>query len=377
MVIVGGGITGAICAYLFAEAGIRVVLLEAKAVGLGSTVASTGLLMQEPDRDFRDLSARFGRRAATEIWRSLAGATRDLAKTIRALRMNAGLRACESVYFTLDPAKVKTLRREFDARKAAGLPGRWLSGPALYRKTGIAAQAGIATSGNAQVDPIRACHGFLNAARRKGAKIFERSPARRVKVTRTGVEVRTPRGIVHASRIVVATGYLTAGFRGRVGRFSMRDTYVIATRRLTSSRPRRVMAWDTDRPYHYVRWSEDGRLLVGGEDTVHRRSKGSRRRVARACGRLRTYLGRIYPDLADVRGDFTWEGLFAETPDGLPYVGEHSRYPRHLFALGYGGNGMTASFLAAGTLVDLYQSGDNRRKSPVHGNLFAFDRARR
>jgi glycine/D-amino acid oxidase-like deaminating enzyme len=377
-VIVGGGVTGAICAYLFADAGMRVVLLESKSVGLGSTVASTALLMQEPDRDFRDLADRFGRAAARDIWRSLARATRDLAGTLRALRINAGLCACESVYFTLDPARVTALRREFDARKAAGLPGRWLTAAALYRRTGITAQAAIATRGNAQVNPFRACHGFLDAARRRGARIFERSPARRVKVTRAGVEVRTPGGIVTASRIVVATGYATSEFRGLVGRFRMRDTYVLATQKLHARHGwRRVMAWDTDRPYHYLRWSEDGRLMLGGEDTVHRRTKGSRQRLASATLRLKAFLARIYPEFADKRVDYAWEGLFAETPDGLPYVGEHSRYPGHLFALGYGGNGMTASFLAARTLVGLYQAGDKSRKAPRRGNLFAFDRARR
>ena len=147
VVIVGGGITGAICAYLFADAGVRVVLLESKRVGRGSTVASTALLMQEPDRDFGDLARRFGRPAAREIWRSLARATRDVAKTIRALKLNAGLCDCDSVYFTVDSDKVKTLRKEFDARKRAGLPGRWLSASALFRRTGIRAEGAIATDG--------------------------------------------------------------------------------------------------------------------------------------------------------------------------------------------------------------------------------------
>ena len=66
------------------------------------------------------------------------------------------------------------------------------------------------------------------------------------------------------------------------------------------------------------------------------------------------------------------------SPDAaLPYVGEHSRYPKHLVALGYGGNGMTASFLASTTLVDLYQKRDKGRKAWQAGNLFAFNRARR
>ncbi len=375
--IVGGGITGAICAYLFADAGVRVALVESRTVGRGSTAASTALLMQEPDCDFTDLAARYGRAAAREIWKSLARATRDIAKTIRALKLKADLCECESVYFTLDPDKVKTLRREFDARKAAGLPGRWMSAPALYRMTGIRAQAAIATRGNAQVNPVRACHGFLAAAAHLGARIFERSPARSVKMSKRGVDVRTPGGTISAARIVVATGYATPEFRGLAGRFRMKDTYVLATRRLRGRRRRSVMAWDTDRPYHYLRYTDDGRLLVGGEDTTHRASKGSRQRLARARARLAAYLARIYPELAAETPAYAWDGLFAETPDGLPFIGEHSRYPKHLFALGYGGNGMTASFLAAKTLVDLYQRRDKGRAARPMANLFAFDRARR
>lgn len=377
VVIVGGGITGALCAYLFADAGVRVALIESKLVGRGSTIASTALLMQEPDRDFVELVERFGRAATQEIWRALARATRDIAKVIRALKIDAGLCACDSVYFALDPEGVKKLRKELTARKAAGLPGRWLSASALHKMTGIRAQAAIATSGNAQVNPVRTCHGFMAAAARRGARIFERSHARSVKATKTGVVVRTAGGTIAASRIVVATGYATSEFRGLVGRFRTKDTYVFATRRLRTPLNRLVMAWDTDRPYHYLRWSDDGRLLVGGEDTVHRSAKGSRRRIAKARERLLTYLAEVYPELADERPDYAWEGLFAETPDGLPYIGEHSRFPRHLFALGYGGNGMTASFLAAKTLVELYQRGDKAGKVRPPGNLFAFDRSRR
>jgi glycine/D-amino acid oxidase-like deaminating enzyme len=376
-VIIGGGITGAICAYLFTDAGVRVALVESKLVGHGSTVASTALLMQEPDRDFGDLARRLGRAAARDVWKSLGRATRDLEKTMRALKLNAGLCKCDSVYFTRDPDKVKALRKEFDARKAAGLPGRWLSSASLYRMTGIRAQAAIVTLGNAQVNPLRACHGFLAAAARRGARIFERTQAHTVKTSSTGVDVRTAGGIITATRIVVATGYATPEFRGLVGRFRMKDTYVVATRRLQPPRKHRVMAWDTDRPYHYVRWTDDGRLLLGGEDTAHRTAKGSRRRIAKARERLTTYLAEIYPALADEKHDYAWEGLFAETPDGLPYIGEHSRYPRHLFALGYGGNGMTASFLAAEMLVDLYQQRDKGRKARQIGNLFAFNRGRR
>ena len=382
VVIIGGGITGAICAYLFSDAGIRVALLESQVVGRGSTAASTALLMQEPDRDFGDLVERFGARDAREIWLSLARATRGLARTIRKLKIRCDLRERKSVYLTRDPAQIGRLRKEYDRRKAAGLRGRWLSAAELHRATGIHAQAAIATPGNAEVNPMRACHGFLSAAMQRGARVFERSPARRIKTTGDGVVVRTPGGTIVAGVVVIATGYARPGLRPRVGRFTLKDTYVIATRRLPARLRRhlprsRMMGWDTDRPYHFVRWTSDGRLLVGGEDTNHRAVKGSRARISKAQARLLSYLAQIYPVLANERAAYAWEGLFAETPDGLPYIGAHSRHPRHLFALGYGGNGMTASFLAATLLLKHYRKMTRAAsKTDASRNLFAFDRGR-
>ena len=383
VVIIGGGITGAVCAYLFSDAGARVAVLEAKIVARGSTAASSALLMQEPDRDFSDLVRRFGKPATRAIWRSLGRATRELAQTIRDLKINCDLHSRQSVYFTRDPRKVPGLRREFDARKSAGLPGKWLSAAALKRLTGIRGQAGIATGGNAEVDPIRACHGFLSAAVSNGAKVFEQSPAVGVKASRAGVDVRTRGGVIRAAAVVIATGYARPDFEPRVGRFSMKDTYVVATRRLPTRLRRQFpsshpMGWDTDRPYHYLRWTADGRLLMGGEDRNHHAVRGSRTRIVRARARLLRYIAQALPQLADERPAYEWEGLFAETPDGLPYIGTHSRHPRHLFALGYGGNGMTASFLAGKLLLRCYRRmAKKRRGRDAELDLFAFDRRRR
>ena len=380
VVIIGGGITGAICAYCFSAAGISVALLESKVVGRGSTAASTALLMQEPDRDFSDLERRFGRRAAREIWMALSRATKDLARTIRSLKIDCDLRSLGSVYYTLDPVAVPALRKEFEARKRARLPGRWLSAPALHRATGIQAHAAIVTPGNAEVNPVRACHGFLAAAVRRGSSVFEHSPAHIIRSTRHGVFVRTSGGSITAKIAVIATGYSRRGFEPYVGRFTMKDTYVIATRRLPLRIRRaipgaRSMGWNTDRPYYYLRWTADGRVLVGGADTVHRTAKGSRKRIAKARVLLMNHLRGLYPSLAGERPAYAWEGLFAETPDGLPYIGRHSRYSNHLFALGYGGNGMTASFLAATLLLRSFKAREPRSNRML--DLFAFKRGRR
>jgi len=181
--IVGGGITGAVAAYLFSKAGARVAVLEARAVAGGSTAASTALLMQEPDKDVGELARRYGRANARKIWLAMRRATRDFSKAIDALEIDCDFHPRESIYYTLDPERVVPLQRELRERKRAGVAGRWLSPVALQRLTGIAGQGAIATPGNAEVNPVKACHGFLKGATDRGAQVFERSPVKRIDAT--------------------------------------------------------------------------------------------------------------------------------------------------------------------------------------------------
>jgi len=372
--IVGGGVTGAAAAWQFTAAGVEVALLEADRIAGGSTAASTALLMQEPDKDFHELAERFGSRAARRIWTLSREATREFIRTLKRLAIACDLVECDSVYFATSVAAMERLRREFRHRTRAGFAGAWLDERALWRVTGIRAHAGIRTGGNARVEPRKACAGLVRAAERRGAHIFERSRVVGIERTRRGVLVKTPRGVVRASSVVIATGYATPEFKPLAGRFRMLHTYVVATEPIRAATARAlglhdVMLWDTDRPYHYIRWTRDRRLMFGGGDQPQLPPARRRAEVVSSESDLREYAGRLYPAIRSVESAYAWEGLFAMTPDGLPYIGRHRRYPRHLFALGYGGNGMTFGFLAARLLV-----AEHLGKKPRDLKLFAFDR---
>jgi glycine/D-amino acid oxidase-like deaminating enzyme len=352
--IVGGGLTGALVAHTFAEAGASVVLLEAARVGRGSTAASSALLLQEPDHGMVQLAERYGRATSRRLWQSSRKAVRDFIALLMRLRIPCELVERDTIYYATDAAAVERLRREFGFRTRAGFKAEWLGPGAIREATAIAARAAIRTSGSAQLNPYRACLGLA------GARIFEGSPVRRITQTRDGVRVHTASGRVDAKRVVVATGYATARFRPLAGRFRMYRTYVLASPPLSPSERQEVglgdvMVWDTERPYHYARWTADHRLLMGGEDRPVEPGQRRGAQFVRATADLRRHFESLLPALADIPTEDAWEGLFALTPDSLPYIGPHRRYPRHLFALGYGGNGMTFSFLAARMLLEQWQ----------------------
>jgi glycine/D-amino acid oxidase-like deaminating enzyme len=362
---------------VFSESGVRVALVEAGLVGHGSTAASTALLMQETDEELTALEDRYGIARATRIWNLSRTATRDFVATLRRLRIACDLVERDSVYFTTNPEAVARLRTEYRRRREAGFDAAWLDRAALVAATGITGEAAIRTHGNAQLDPYRACLGLLRSAAQQGARIFERSAVRRIETSRTGVTVSTRRGVITAGRVIVATGFATPAFAPLVRRFRMKHTYVLATNRV-GRRARNglglqdLLVWDTERPYHYARWTTDRRLLLGGNDRPVVTPSRRRQLFASSTSSLRDYFADLLPGLRDIGIDYAWEGLFATTPDGLPYIGPHRRYPKHLFALGYGGNGMTFGFLAARLLLDAF-----RNEQHDDHTLFAFSRTRR
>ena len=376
VVIVGGGITGAGIAQVFADAGVQVVLLEAGLVGRGSTGASTALLLQETDEELSSLEKRYGRGRATTIWELSRNSVQGVVATLRRRHIACDVAHRDTIYSTLNPDTVADLRREYRRRRRAGFSANWLDPAQLLAKTGIAGEGAIHSRGNAQLNPYGACVGLLRAAASDGARIFERSAVLRIDASRAGVVIRTRGGIVAAERVIVATGYATPAFAPLAGRFEMKHTYVLATRPITAPERRRLglgelLLWDTERPYHYARWGPGHRLLLGGNDRPLVPPARRKQAFAASTRSLRDYFTRLLPVLGDIEIEAAWEGLFAHTPDGLPYIGSHRRYPRHLFALGYGGNGMTFGFLASRLLLDAYRNIDN-----PHLQLFAFNRFR-
>lgn len=234
--------------------------------GDGRSGAGTCLL-QEPDLDLSSLARRYGPKASRRIWEISFAAARQLAIAFRHEKIACDLLYRDSVYYTKSIDRARLLQRELAKRHDAGLPGEWLTPRRVRELTGLTAAGAIRTRGNAQLNPYRACLGLLNAADRDGAAIFEHSRVRRVQQRPHGVRLHTERGTIDAAQVVIATGYATHEFRPLAGRFAMRHTFVLATHPLTR-RDRRdlglgpVMLWDTERPYHYVRWTPDDRLLL-------------------------------------------------------------------------------------------------------------------
>src|ERR1700741_2571123 len=130
--IIGGGLTGWGTGSACAAAGLEPILIEADRLGQGSAGRGAGLLLPEPGPSFRDVTERHGLRTSRRIFESWRRASLDAAALIRRLRIQCGREACDYIEIA-SRNDGKVLRREFEAREAAGLDAQWVL-PATVRK---------------------------------------------------------------------------------------------------------------------------------------------------------------------------------------------------------------------------------------------------
>lgn len=124
------------------------------------------------------------------------------------------------------------------------------------------------------------------------------------------------------------------------------STYAIVGERMEEGleKANGTLFWNTANPYIYMRTTDDGRMLIGGEDEEFMNVEKRDALIGQKSKKLKRDLQKILPDL-DFIIDFAWAGTFGETKDGLPYIGRHKGFPSTYFVLGFGGNGITFSVI--------------------------------
>jgi glycine/D-amino acid oxidase-like deaminating enzyme len=370
VVIVGGGLTGCATAYALAMAGQCPLLVEGGRIGQAGAGRSAGLLLPVPGPAFRDLVQMHGLRTSRTIFDAWRRATLDATAVLRRAGIRCRLEPFDSVTVAA-PDGERALRREYDAREAAGLDAAWVSQKALRQMTKLDTPAGMRASPAFGLDPYSACIGLARAAVKRGARIFERSRVAKVLATSKGVEVVLDGGVVHGSTVIVATGAATAEFKPLRRHFKRRESYLVMTEPIPAAVRKQlvdegVTLEDARTPRHRIRWTHDQRLIVGGADQDEAAPKHREAVLVQRTGQLMYELLMMYPAISGLRPEYGWELPYGETADGLMYVGPHRNYPHHLFALGGRGDSITGAFLAARILTRAAQ-GQSQKGDDVFG----------
>lgn len=371
VLIIGAGITGAMIADAVSASGMKVVVVDKRGPAKGSTTASTAMVLHEIDTPLSKLTRRIGRQDAIRTWRRSNIAVDAIAGRLGELGVRDVVRR-DSLYIAGNVLDAKGLAREHDALRAVGFACRYLDRHELRSRFGIRSDAAITGTGDLAIDPRKTTHALLRAACAQGAAIHAPVDIVDIDAKRNGVTVTAANGRrIRARRLVFATGYELPKQVPRRGH-KIVSTWAIATlpqpRRLW---PGQCMIWQASEPYLYLRTTPEGRVICGGEDEDFSDEVARDALLPRKTKTLQRKLARLAPDL-DTRIDYAWTGSFGHSATGLPTIGLIPGLPNCWIALGYGGNGITYSRIAADIISGVFAG-----RPDVDADLFDFPRARR
>jgi glycine/D-amino acid oxidase-like deaminating enzyme len=374
VVIIGGGLTGCACACSFASAGIPAIVLEADRLGACATAGAPGLLREDFDASFRDTASAHGLRAARTLWQGMRRASLDFAAALRRLQIRCDLAPVDLLRIARrQPDEVARLRREYQARRDAGFDHSWMTAAAVAREAALEAGGAIRTRG-AALDPYRACLGLASAAAERGTLLFERSPVKRIRTSRKFLDVTTASAEIRADAVVVTTSAASPDVRALHRHLRPEHGYAVVTESLPAAVRRELgrrasAVRDEHAPPHFLRWLMVERVLFAGADAPPVPARSAERVLVQRTGQLMYELSVMYPAISGALPEWSWSYAHEGTADGLPFVGTHRNFPRHLFSLGGGRHGVGVSWLAARLLVRQFLG------EPSKGDeLFGFSR---
>jgi glycine/D-amino acid oxidase-like deaminating enzyme len=372
VLIVGAGITGALMAEHLTRLGHGVMMIDRERAGFGSTAASTAMLQWEIDCPLAELTGFYGFERAAQVYRLSLNAVTGLRNLVADLGLGAAFRHRSSLYLAAGETTASELLAEHQLRERAGLPGAYLDYPTLRREFEFDRAAAILSPGSADADPLRLAHALIACALQRGATIHD-AEAVRYESFGHGVIVALDNGReIEAKRVVLATGYVMPDFI-QSDLHKTASSWALATPPQTGGGLWRdgVLIWEASENYLYARTTADNRIVIGGEDDDSIVEPEARDALMPA--KTRTILAKLHalrPE-AEATADFVWSGAFGETEDGLPLIGAVPGHPRLYAAYGYGGNGITFSFLAS-RLIGAMIAGQHE---PWHDD-FVIDRPR-
>jgi gamma-glutamylputrescine oxidase len=336
--VIGAGYTGLSAALELAQAGYKVVVLEAETIGWGASGRNGGQICTGFSSGQGKIIAQLGKADAKKAFDLAEEAKRLIVERIAKHKIDCDL-TWGYMHCIPKAHQFAELKAWADEYAELGYGGNTLlSKPELEAKLGTNIYHGALREQNAgHFHPLNYCLGLADAALKAGAIIHEHSAVVEVD---TGAKpwARTAKGKVSAKFMIIGgNAYLGKVVKPLYGRVMPVASYIIATEPLGENRAKALIAdneavANTNFIVDYYRRSKDNRLLFGGRASYSGRTPPSLGEY------MRPRMTAVFPQLKDVKIDFAWGGNIAITSNRIPDCGRLS--PTVFYAHGYSGQGV-------------------------------------
>lgn len=343
--VIGGGIAGCSAALHLARRGYRVVLLEAERMGHGASGRSGGQLLPGYSSGQHVLTKQLGADAARQLWELSRAAVQLSVALIREHQID-----CDLQFGHLDTAikprqRLELQQHQRELETQYHYPSlRFIETDELRSLVDSPRYcAALYDSESAHVHPLNYTLGLARATAAAGVQIYEHSAVTHLSGTQV-LRVHTAQGAVTSRYVLLCANTGHAALSSRLGQRIMPvGTYIVATEPLGAQRAQALIrnnaaVADINFILDYFRRSADHRLLFGG------RVSYSGRDFLDTASATRARMLKVFPQLADVRIDYSWGGLIDITLNRAPDFG---RLQDNVFYLqGFSGHGMALAGMA-------------------------------
>lgn len=359
VLIVGGGISGSLCAYRLSKAGFKVTLIEQNQIASGSSAANTGLIQYMSDEGVNYYIDKIGKNEAIKFYDMSVKAVQTL------IDINSELKKQTNNYFAVKESlilatrriKVREVKKETKTQKDLGYGAKYLNKKDL-QKMYIDAYGALMAKSDIALNPYGFVKILINrAVKYYGLQVLEYTKFLDTK-TKDGYQIV---GILNNNeklklkfkKVIMATGYQVPDFlKTQMKNLKIKKTYVtVSDKNFKLSEETDFLIWEVRNPYTYFRHTFDNRVLIGGLD--ERGNNLTKRDANKNSKKLIKLTKKMLTDKKiKIKSEYSYAALFGESKDELPYIGLDYSNSNIMVICGAGGNGTIYSTIASEFALD-------------------------
>ncbi len=338
--VIGGGFAGLSTALHAAEAGAKVILLEAREPGWGGSGRNGGQVIPGLKYDPEEMFEVYGEQRGRKLLAFAATTADKVFDLIAKHRMDVPHVRNGWIQSAPNADGLALARRRFEQWSRQGVEARLLDRDEVAERLGTTSYEGgwLDPRGGA-VQPLSYARGLAKAAMAAGATIHGETPVTGIERIGDRFRVSTRQGhVVVASKVVFCTnayaGDVVPGLRRTIVDV---NSFQIATVPLSDNIRKTILPYgqvssDTRKLLLYFRLDHTGRLLMGGRGPF-REPQG-----AEDWAHLERVVGKMFPQVKGVPFEYRWGGRVALTLDQLPHI--HEPEPGFVIDIGCMGRGV-------------------------------------
>lgn len=353
VLVIGGGIAGALTTYFLAKEGANVVTVEKNIIGYGNTIADTAALEYQFESEMSKLEKIIGKKRTARMYKLCLDSISKIENINKEFKMPTGFLRQDNIYFTNRFMQRGAVAREFEERKKSGFDAVYIDSHSL-----VNLNSGIVTrNASAIMNPYSFTQGlFEYLDTMENVKIFENTKIDDIKCRIDEVECKTNNNFkIISDKVVMASGIETMKYIQN-SPAELYKTFTIVSKPIEKLKNfnTNFTARDSLEPSHVLRFAPNNRIIYSGENVKFIEkfldSKYLNNVSSDKYKKLFNSLQKTLYGIDDIPIEFAFNSTVANTKDGLPIIDELPNMPNCFCNLAFGSNGILYSVIGADML---------------------------